>query len=113
MTDVEVKLTTPEQPELKIQGQPRIFNLGRGGAFVAMDPPLAPEGAKLNFEIDLEGPEKIKLSGIGVVRWTRDLTVDGLPTGVGLEFIFLDEPGRSQLPAVLNRLGRTAFIPKT
>jgi two-component system chemotaxis response regulator CheY len=89
----------------------KIFNIGNGGAFVqapAQKLPLVE--STVFFKIDFAD---LTLSGIGIIRWVRPVATAQTPSGFGLEFLFLDEPGRSQLRKVLTGLGRKSFIPKS
>lgn len=92
--------------------QAHIFNIGRGGAFIKMNEGFPSTGTQVNFSLKL-GENEPELTGVGIVRWVRTTDQgEDSPAGIGLEFLFVDEPGRSRLRELLDRLGRPQYIPK-
>lgn len=89
-----------------------LFNIGRGGAFVKFEGQLPKIDSQIFFKIQFVSDELALLSGVGVVRWVRANDTKGFSKGFGMEFIFLDEPGRSQFKKILNKIEPRQFIPK-
>jgi hypothetical protein len=57
-----------------------------------------------------DGPDE-RLTGRARVRWVRHEETDELLPGVGLEFVTLDEPGRSRYLTLLEAHSPRAYIP--
>jgi DNA-binding response OmpR family regulator len=88
----------------------KLFNIGKGGAFVQATKNFPEVESTAHFKIDFAD---LTLTGIGAIRWVRKTSTPQIPSGYGLEFLFLDEPGRTQLRKLLLKMPRTQFIPKS
>lgn len=109
--EIQLSLTEPvSEPLTTIESH--VSNLGRGGAFVGMAPPFPKVDSQVRFTIDIHHPSSLTLSGVGVVRWVREVAEGALPPGFGMEFLQLDEPGQRGLADLLDQLGDPAYIPK-
>jgi hypothetical protein len=85
------------------QTRPAVLrNVSLGGAFVAIDPPLA-LGTGLSVPVQTPvGPIGMR----GVVRWTRSLPgPGGQPVGVGIAFAEMDDDTLDRLAAWLSSEG--------
>ncbi len=72
-------------------------NISADGLFLRADPPK-PVGTRVKFEFLLrDGGEPIL--GLGVVRWVEENP--GMPRGMGIQFLELNEAGRREIKAVL------------
>ena len=99
-------------PGLKTGVSVRLVNIGRGGAYIRADGEIPALGSQVFFKIDFDSNPDVSLSGVGVVRWVREVPNAEFPAGFGIEFLFLDEPCRSHFKAILDSLGTPQFIPK-
>jgi uncharacterized protein (TIGR02266 family) len=72
----------------------RVGNLSEGGLFLRTRTPLE-TGAITRLRLN-DGPETVEATA--TVVWAR---ADGQESGMGLRFEALDEPGRSQLRALI------------
>jgi uncharacterized protein (TIGR02266 family) len=68
-------------------------NISLGGMFIATSEP-AEVGHHFRFHLDIAGEVRF-ISGQAVVRWRRTQSTSGLPCGMGVEFIGLDEVSKS------------------
>ena len=105
----EISIRTPD---LKSSLNSRVVNIGRGGAYIRSDGELPTLGTQVFFKMEFESNPGVSLSGVGVVRWVREQATADAPVGFGIEFLFLDEPGRSHFKGILESLGSAQFIPK-
>jgi CheY-like chemotaxis protein len=106
--DVELKF-----PPINEAITTKVFNLGQGGAFIQMPSPQPNVNTQLHFSFVFNAETNTTLSGIGLVRWVRSAQTADLPPGIGVEFIFIDEPGRSKWLGIIDDLARKSFIPLT
>ncbi|MGE4130834.1 MAG: response regulator [Bdellovibrionales bacterium] len=93
----------------------KLFNIGRGGAFIRMEEGLPAAGTQVTFSISFAEQVELQLTGVGIVRWVRNESGESkgeYPRGFGIEFLFVDEPGRSNLRSLLEHLDRRQFIPR-
>lgn len=75
-------------------------NVSLGGMFVSSRRPR-PVGARLRFELRLQGFNKPAV-GFAEVVWIRlKSSGDGQPTGMGLEFRYVDPPSRFRIEAAV------------
>jgi len=86
-------------------------NIRRGGSFIRTEKPMIP-GTRLHLELEVAGvPVFIKLRGR--VAWVNDPKGEwhrnDLPPGMGVLFIFPDEPSRLLLENLVDRLERAPF----
>jgi uncharacterized protein (TIGR02266 family) len=80
----------------------RGLDLGEGGIFVQADK-LSDVGSRLSLEVHLAGEPAVWTAG-GRVIWVRDLaSKDGRPHGMGVEFVDVDDAGRTAIARVLAR----------
>ncbi len=89
----------------------KVVSLGRGGMFVTLGGSKLPNSNDaVSFKIAFEGSES-SLNGTGVVRWVRTKDSAQMPTGCGIEFIFLGENERQRVIEIVNSSRPKAFIP--
>ena len=76
-------------------------NISSGGLFLACDQ-VQPVGTQLEFAFTLE-PDPFIHQLRGVVRWVRppEMAVDGLPAGMGVQFVGLDAELRDAIDAFI------------
>src|SRR3954464_8587490 len=70
-------------------------DVSRGGIFIKTPSPFPP-GTLLKFEIRIQDEQAV-LSGVGRVVWKREpneVTPDGLPGGMGVKFIKIDDKSK-------------------
>lgn len=111
-TDIPMQLqfVTANQAKLAV----RTLNIGRGGAFVAMDGQFPPVGAKFPFSFIFSDGKFSPIEGIAICRWHRQSSANPrLPAGVGVEFEQLAPAARSNLLQLLNAIQTSAYIPKS
>jgi uncharacterized protein (TIGR02266 family) len=79
-------------------------NLSEGGIFIATHI-VHPIGTKFLLAIHLEEDGKPKVvRGVGMVRWIRAADEDeGLPAGLGIQFLELQGDGSQRIAAFLER----------
>lgn len=87
-------------------------NIRRGGSFIKCNEPLNP-GTRLHLEIEVAGvPVFIKLRGR--VAWVNDPKGEwhrkDLSTGMGVLFIFPDEPSRLLLENLVGHLEKAPYL---
>ncbi len=81
--------------EVNLRNQNTFFtgfseNVSEGGLFVATEAPYD-VGERIELSLSLMGAESAML--VGVVRWVRPGgTSGGLPAGMGIQFVDLEEP---------------------
>jgi uncharacterized protein (TIGR02266 family) len=73
----------------------RILNLSMGGVYIETDQGLE-RGEAIALEFRLPVPDK-RMTVKAAVRWRNSTGVDGLPPGVGVEFVELDAATRTGL----------------
>lgn len=83
--------------------------IGQGGMFLPMIDDFPSSFELLHFKIDLN--EIGTLKGVGQVRWVRQEEYDGLQTGIGMEFLQLEEQSRGALLKYLRANSPKAYIP--
>lgn len=82
------------------------INIGRGGLFVYLEPSyIPPEHSLISFKINASKPRVIEIKGEAIVRWTRR-EKGALPTGIGIEFIVLEDDSRNQVINLTEKLKR-------
>ncbi len=86
------------------------LEIGRGGLFLAVDPPPAAE-TRVSLRIAFTGNPERSLTGTGIIRWRRTEAVEGRPIGVGVEILTLDEVSRRTWGPRLAASRVRAFIP--
>ncbi|MGE0173295.1 MAG: response regulator [Oligoflexales bacterium] len=84
---------------------------GQGGIFVNISEGLPSPLELINFKIGLKGHPLCGVAGTAHVRWIRHTPQDGYLTGLGLEFLGLDESSREIVRGFLGRHKPKAFIP--
>jgi CheY-like chemotaxis protein len=99
-------------PELKLDKQGAVLNIGRGGMFVALHNNFPHINAQVVFKIQFENGNPLALIGEGLVRWVRTQTSEGLASGCGIEFTFLDSKTRRFVFDLIDKTNMKAFIPK-
>lgn len=88
------------------------LRIGQGGMFVKMENPQAFLSQNVNFNIQFQIGELEGLSGQGQIRWVRSTSNNGLPSGIGIEFGYIDAKYQKSMFAFLDQLQEKAFIPK-
>lgn len=107
---MQMQFATANQANMAV----RSLNIGRGGAFVAMDSQFPPVGAKFPFSFVFSDGKFTPIEGIAICRWQRQATSNSsLPAGVGVEFEQLAPAARSNLLQLLNAIQTSAYIPKS
>lgn len=86
-----------------------IFSLGRGGMFINPGSNSLLKGQLLSFLITTP---RFVLEGIGKVLWRRGGGTKGLGPGLGVEFLYLKEPGRSLIAGIIEQSSEKAYIPR-
>jgi CheY-like chemotaxis protein len=108
-TNLKIRLTFEHLTEAV---DAHVISMGRGGMFVSIERESLPNvNEKTNFVISPESGAPA-LSGSGIVRWARCKPAPGLPTGCGIEFLYLPEPERNRILAMVADLKPLAYIPK-
>jgi CheY-like chemotaxis protein len=102
-----------EFPEFKFAAKGQVLNIGRGGMFIGLKESFPQEESKTSFRLQFQQGSLQSIVGTGIVRWIRVLDQDGLPSGCGIEFDYLEEASRNQVIALIETLTTKAFIPKT
>ena len=87
------------------------FNIGRGGVFISSESSLPKIGSIIKFKINILGSEDETLSGLGIVRWTREKTMESCPRGLGVEFYSFDERNNQRLLTFLKDVTCQKYIP--
>ena len=87
------------------------INIGRGGMFVAIPAPHPLPLAEISFTFG--APQGKTIAGTGIVRWSRTEPKDGLPVGVGVEFVVIEPEHKKEFDELLSQLETRAFIPKS
>ena len=103
--------------EWNVQGNPtshesKLIGIGQGGMFISMQGTLPREGNVISFKIEHFSKDLVLLEGQGIVRWVRTTALADSPSGLGIEFIFLDEKCRANVIEFLEGLQVKAYIPK-
>jgi CheY-like chemotaxis protein len=107
-------------PDLKIElkfeddvagNSANAFNIGQGGMFLAATAQIGKPNQVVSFNLKNPGRGIALLSGQGIIRWVRHVTLGNLKRGMGIEFIFLDESCRTHIIAILESLQVKAYIP--
>lgn len=87
------------------------LGLARGGMFVESNLPFLPLASHVRFKISFDDPSTPELSGVGVVRWSKQSEADPTSTISGIEFLYLNEPCRSFVVEYFDKRKERAFIP--
>jgi CheY-like chemotaxis protein len=70
----------------------KVFNLGRGGFFAALESDFPPVLGMVDFELELaESTVSGVAKGKGVCRWVRKSIQQGIQSGIGVEFNSLEK----------------------
>jgi hypothetical protein len=85
--------------------------LGRGGLFIELLTRKPSVGKKACFEINFEEGPFRRFEGVGSVRWSRAEKERELTEGLGLEFEWLAEPGKTQFLSFVRNSNVKSFIP--
>lgn len=90
-----------------------MFNVGRGGAFVAATNDIPAEGSQVNFSFQFSESDPFIIRGVGQIRWIRNEPQQNstVPSGYGIEFLFIEEPGRFRLKHFLDLQSGSQYIP--
>lgn len=87
------------------------MNLGRGGMFVRHSDEV-PDNAALDFQFQFAcGPAR-SIDGSGILRWQRHVSQHGLPPGLGIEILHLDQQALGPVVDWISRTTPRAFIPR-
>jgi uncharacterized protein (TIGR02266 family) len=81
-------------------------DVSRGGIFIKTPQPFPP-GTLLKFEIRIQDEQAV-LAGVGRVVWKRDAnetTADGLPGGMGVKFIKIDDKSKGVIQKLVEAQG--------
>ena len=90
----------------------KLLNIGRGGMFVCLDDVIPKVGEGIEFKINFDEGDFSILSGIGLNRWVRLTASEGMPKGMGIEFVSLSPSSTQSLMTFLSHNLPRAFIPK-
>lgn len=92
------------------------LQFGHGGFFVASEAfgvsNALPINVVIQFEIDCPMVSAQRLNGYGRVTWSRHSDVDGLLNGYGVQYLCLDEPGRSEMIQAIQSSTIYSAIPR-
>jgi uncharacterized protein (TIGR02266 family) len=77
-------------------------NVSKGGMFVAMKD-LPPVGSIVRFQVELGEPTQT-ISGTAEVVWMRTQAAPKAPTGVGLQFRFIEKNAEPVLSAAVHKV---------
>jgi hypothetical protein len=87
------------------------IELGQGGMFVPVQTMFPYLSEELHFRLTNVLPGVPVFEGRGVIRWVRSVAMEGLPAGIGVEFIHLGDGTReAAIDHILTRRPR-AFVP--
>ncbi len=90
----------------------QLFNIGRGGMFVADQNELPRVNDMIEFSISFEHQSKtLNVSGTGIVRWVRSTDSNFGPRGFGVEFYSFEKEGAQGFFEHLDSLAPDLFIP--
>jgi CheY-like chemotaxis protein len=84
-------------------------SLGRGGIFLSCPIGHLAKGNIASFRVNMPS---FTLEGIGEIMWTREHAQDQMLPGLGLEFLYLEEPCRGIIAKAIAQSLEKAFIPK-
>lgn len=101
-----LRLNYPAYEKVKKEGKLRI---GRGGFFAACDATAFDDGECIVFDIDLGKTDR--LSGVGIVRWTRTGSRARGVSGCGVEILGMDDTSQEFVQNVLKADPERAFVP--
>lgn len=87
----------------------KVVNIGRGGAFVAMNSSFPQLHSQTKFRITFE---QELLEGEGIVRWIRTEKNQDGPAGCGIEFLYLNDRSRQQAIELIKKLKTKSYIPR-
>lgn len=102
-----------EIPDVDLGKSVRLFNIGEGGMFLSLKASKLPEpNQALKFSLLFKHPKRKpqRLEGEGVCRWTRAVTTEFGPKGVGIEFTSLHEKSNKLLQEILKSLSSRDFV---
>lgn len=114
----DVRINTEFEIQFQFEGlktaiAAKVMNIGRGGMFVAFQGQFPSVGKDAAFSIEFKqsGPPH-KIQGHGIVRWVRYDSVQGRPSGCGIEFQHIDDKDRDELVTFIESLRTKSFIPR-
>jgi len=96
-------------------GSPKLFNISRGGMFIACDDHFPTVEQSVNFKIKFKTPEhgEQQFIGSGTCRWVRKSVKDESSVkGFGLEIVSLDESSLNLFLKLVDAAKILSFIPK-
>jgi len=105
-TEIQFQFESIEEAEKK-----DFFSMGRGGFFLHLDKNFPKQEDLVRFSFSFHQGIVKSLVGVGRVLWTRESVLDGLITGVGVEFLFIEALQSTGVLAYINTLKPKAFIP--
>lgn len=97
-------------PSLAAAEASGLLAFGRGGFFLATSD-VPPVDERAAFVISFRSGQISRLTGEGLVRWSRPISDRDLQTGFGLEITWLDEESRAAVLEDGAFVARPAFIP--
>lgn len=80
------------------------MTLGLGGMFLATSVSLPRIGDFVSFRIAPSAISPAEVEGIGVVRWVRERSENGEPSGFAIEFIGLTADTRERVSSIISNL---------
>ncbi|OQW49071.1 MAG: hypothetical protein A4S09_12660 [Proteobacteria bacterium SG_bin7] len=80
------------------------MSLGLGGMFLATSYALPRIGDFVSFRIAPSHVSPVEVEGVGVVRWVRERSVNGDPSGFAIEFIGLTADTRERVSTMISYL---------
>lgn len=110
-TRFEVKLKITLQTNNRNTIKTETFNIGRGGVFIYLTENFPTIGDSIDFDIIYKTDIIQIIRGSGITRWVREVEEDGLPPGVGVEFIDMKKESIYKLMKLINDIKTKAFIP--
>ena len=104
---IEVRLTKVESAR-----SGKVFNIGRGGMFLAFSGTLPKISEVINFKIHFTEEKATFIEGQGIVRWLREEDEGEFLRGFGVEFQNLTDQASCKVIEIINFIKTKQYIPK-
>lgn len=106
-----VRTCTLHFPSLDSARKDAVFDLGRGGAAVALSGPAVYKGESTRIEVCFDEGPFTEVNGTGTVNWVRSGAAPKQVQKVGLEFTWLSEETRTAFLRWHSKQTIRAYIP--
>lgn len=93
--------------------QDKALRFGQGGLFITLSGDMPQPGEAIGFQITFENDQDHPIVGEGIVRWIRTASLNGMPTGIGVEILQMEPASIGTYAKILERDRPIAFIPKS